>query len=274
MIRAQNKPPLAKPQAAAVSPDPWVKAAADRQVRIIEDEGSFPLSYRVRKVDSKGDITREVIESREGAVARLVERDGRPITHEEDEAERGRLNDVLLHPDEFRKHHKRDDATRTYSVDLVRLFPRAMRFRYTVGQPQLAGRDPQVVLDFEPDPAFQPPTLIAELLTGLEGRVWIDIRSHTLVRGEGHVIHPVNLGWGMLMRVYPGGSVVFEQTPVADDRWAYSFVEDHLHLREVMVHTAEQNIHMSASNFHLLPAPLDVGDAVRALLAMKIQLQP
>ena len=249
VAEAQNKPSVTTSATSSTSPASWVKAAADRQVHIIEDEGSFPLTYHVRKVDNKGDTTREVIETREGSVARLVERNGRPLTHDEDEAERSRLNDILLHPDQFLKHHKRDEATRAYSVDLVRLFPAAMRFSYSEGQPQLAGRDPQVVVDFQPDPAFQPPTLIAQLLTGLQGRIWIDIRSKTLVRSESHVIRPVNFGWGMLMRVYPGGSVIFEQALVANDRWAYSLMEDHLHMREVMVHTAEQNTRMARLRF-------------------------
>ena len=130
------------------------------------------------------------------------------------------------------------------------------------------------MIDFEPDPSFQPPTLVAELLTGLQGRVWIDVRTRTMVRAESHVIRPVNFGWGMLARIYPGGSVEFEQAPAGNDRWAYSSLETHLRLREVMVHTVEQNIRMSAWNFRPLPASLGFTDTVRSLLAMKVPLQP
>lgn len=272
-VTAQEKP-SANPAPTAVPPSVWIKEAADRQLRIIDDEGTFPLSYRVRKVDDKDDITRVVIESTGGTVARLIERDGHPLTQAQDDAERSRLNDILLHPEEFRKHQKRNDAVRNYSKDLVHLFPSAMRFHYTAGQPQIPGLGPQVVIDYESDPAFQPPTLISQILTGLAGRIWIDTRSRTLVRSEGHIARPVNFGWGMLIRLYPGGSVVFEQTQLAEDRWVYSFVEDHLRMRQVLVHTAEQNVHMSASDFRLSHTPLDSGEAIHALLAMKIPLQP
>lgn len=253
----------------------WVQAATDRQIHVIEEEGSFPLSYRTRKMDDKGDTTREVIESQQGTVARLVERDGRLLTRGEDSEERSRLGDILSHPDAFRKHQKRNEAVRAYSTELVRLFPRSMLSRYAAGQPQIGqGRGPQIVIDFDPNPAFNPPSLVAELLTGLQGRLWIDMRTHTLVRVEGHVIHTVNFGWGVLARIHAGGTVIFEQTQVGSDRWAYSHLDDHLRMREVMVHTTEQNVRMSAWNFRLLPTPISVEDAVKSLLARSVPLQP
>ena len=50
--------------------------------------------------------TRDIIESNDGTVARLILRDGRPLTDEEDKAERQRLNDMLASPSDFAKHIK------------------------------------------------------------------------------------------------------------------------------------------------------------------------
>lgn len=273
-------PAQADAHATAGAPSPlaasaWVQTAADREVRIVEDDGGFPLSFRTRKVDARGDSTREVIESREGSVARLVERDGHPLTREQDQDERQRLLEVLAHPADFVRHHKRDASIRDYTVEMVRLFPRAMLVTYAPGQPQLGhDRAPQVVVDFAPNPGFRPPSMISELLTGIEGRIWIDERTGTIARAEGRVIRPVNFGWGVLARLYPGGTVALEQVPVGGDRWAYSRMENHLLIREVMVHNTEQNVHVSAWNFRLLPAPVGFQDAVRSLLAAAIPLLP
>lgn len=249
--------------------------AAENEVRVIDQEGSFPLSYRTRKIDDRGDTTREVIESKDGSVARLVERDGHTLTRQQDADERSRLNELLgVAPEVFRKH-KRDNAVRAYSTELVHFFPQSMLLSYTPGQPQTEkAAGPQVVIDFAPKPGFKPPTMVAELLTGLEGRLWIDVHAARVVRAEARVIHPVNFGWGMLMRIHPGGTVVFEQTAVDHDRWAYSRVEDHLQIRAMMVHTAEQNIRLSAWNFRLLPATLSKNEAVQSLLSLTIPIQP
>jgi len=252
----------------AGTPRSWVDAAAANEVHIIDDDGSFPLRYRVRKVDAKGDVTREVIETRQGSVARLVQRNGQPLTVAEDAAEQQRLNAILASPEEFIKHHKRDNATRQDSLQLVRQMPQAMIYTYTPGQPQTPNAaSPQVVLDFHPDPAFKPPTMLSDLLTGLEGRMWIDSKSNRVTRIEGRVLHPVNFGWGFVARIYPGGTIVFEQANAGGDRWVYSHVDTHLTMR-VIVKTVPMNEQMSAANFQLLPAPVSFQEAIHMLLAM------
>lgn len=237
-------------------------------------DDKHPLRYLIRVVNRKGDTTREVIESAQGNVARLIQRDGKPITAAEDAAERSRLNDILNSPGDFLKHQERNSAGQTYATQLIKLLPQAGLYTYTPGQPQPAGASsPQVVIDFQPNPNFHPPTMIAELLTGLKGRVWIDERSKTMTSIEGDVIRPVNFGWGVVARIYPGGHIEFEQTPVEGKRWIYSRLDMNITVREVMLHTVNDKTKMSAWNFQLLLSPISYQDAVHALLSQQIQLQ-
>ena len=129
-----------------------------------------------------------MIETTDGNVARLVERNGQKLTAAEDAAERERLQQILASPGDFIKHHKRDDATRTDSIQLVNQMPHAMIFSYVPGQPQLPtvpGR--QIVIDFTPDKNYKTPETLDDLLTGIQGRMWIDAQSHRVVRIEGLV---------------------------------------------------------------------------------------
>jgi hypothetical protein len=252
----------------------WVEAAAANEERIIDDDGSFPLRYRMRKVDAKNDVTRDIIETRQGAVARLVQRNGQPITAAEDALERDRLNAMIASPSDFIKHHKRDNAARGYSMALVRKLPQAMIFTYVPGQPQPPdASSPQVVIDFTPDPAFKPTVMIENVLTGLEGRVWIDRKSKRVTRIEGHVLRPVDFGWGILAKIYPGGTVEFEQANAGGDRWAYSHLKENLTVREMMVKTVQQHANMDAADFQLLPAPVTYQEAIHILLATPIPLK-
>lgn len=255
------------------TPNSWVDAAVHHELALIQDE-THPMRYLLRTVDRKGDRTREVIESAQGNVARLVQRDGKPITAAEDAAERSRLNDILASPEDFLKHEQHESAGRSYAIQLIKLLPQAGLYAYTPGQPQPPGStSPQVVIDFQPNPAFHPPTMVAELLTGLKGRVWIDARTGTMTRIEGDVLRSVNFGWGVLARIYPGGHIEFEQTCVDGKRWAFSHLDENLTVREIMVKTVNDKTRMSAWNFQLLPAPMSVQDAVRTLLAEHIPLQ-
>jgi hypothetical protein len=274
-LSTAQKPP-AVPSAAAVptgTPKSWVEAAVANELLIINDTGGTPLRYRIRKIDAKGDTTRIQIESRQGDVARLIERNGHAITAAEDAAERERLNAILDSPYDFLRHHKHDSATRSDVNQLVRLLPNAMIFSFTPGQPQRTSAPPQVVINFRSDPSFKPPTMLSESLTGIEGRVWIDAATRRVMRIEGHFLKPVNFGFGIVARIFPGGTIELEQANVGGDRWIYSHLVEHITVRAMMVKTIPENNQMTASDFHMLPAPIDFQDAVHQLLALPVPTQ-
>lgn len=256
--------PLSRP------PQSWIDAAADAEMKVIDDDGTMPLRYHIRKIDAKGDVVRLQIETKQGAVARLISRNGELLTTTEDQAEQQRLRDIAAHPQEFVRHHKRDAATRQDTLALVKLMPQAMLYSYTPGQPQspnFAGQ--QVVLDFKPNPQFHPPSMTSEMLTGLAGRLWIDVRSGRMVRVEARVLRPVSFGWGIVGKIYPGGTISLDQANPGGDRWVYSRLDMHLSLR-VIVKGVAMNDRMSAADFEVLPAPVDVQEAVNMLLSVHV----
>jgi hypothetical protein len=268
--RSQAQQPAA--QDLALPPVRWAEAAAATEQQIINYDESDPLRYRVRRVDAKGETVREVIESRQGSVARLVLHNGQPLTAEEDADERQRLQAILDSPDAFLRHVHREAGSRSYAVELLRNMPKAMQWSYVPGQPQLPGASgAAVVLDFKPDPNFKPPSLITEALTGISGRVWVDVASHCVTRIQGKILHPVDFGWGgVLARIREGGYIELEQQKATDRRWLYSHLVEHITIREVLVHTTEENAEVTATGVHPLPAPLSVQDAVRMLLALPV----
>lgn len=269
-LMAQTKPTAEAPASTPVS---WIQAAAEHEIHIIEDDGTFPVRYRTHRIDSKGDSVRETIEAREGTVSRQLLRDGKPLTPEQDAAERKRLGDILADPDTWKKHQKRNTSARGYATDLVKLMPKAMIYTYAPGQPQPAGStSPQVVLDFKPDPAFKPPTTASELLTGIEGRMWVDKKRLVLTRVEGRIVRPINFGWGgVFAKMYPGGTIVFEQTEAGNGRWVYSAIDENITVRELLVHTAVEKLKSNVFDLRLLPAPIGYEEAVRELLAIPLR---
>ncbi len=265
--RAQQPLPQGPPLA-------WVEAAVENEVKIIDAGDSLPMRYRQRKIDAKGDTTREVIETRDGAVARLVERNGQPLTAAEDAAERERLTGLLSSPEEFYRHHRRDRSSREYAVQMVRQMPRAMIYSYAPDQPQPKGADGvQVVIDFHSDPAYHPPSMLADVLTGLEGRAWIDAKAQRVTRIEARVLRPVNFGFGVVAKVFPGGTMEFEQMSAGGDRWVYRHMEEHLTVRELMVKTVPQNSEITSSEYRRVGSLMPYQDAIRMLLAERVEVR-
>src|ERR1700734_387250 len=136
--------------------------------------------------------------------------------------------------------------------------------------PRGRGARGEVVLDFHPNPDFHPPTMFAECLTGLEGRVWIDPRTRTLTRIEARVLRPVNMGFGILAKIYPGGTLALDQVNVGEDHWVYSHLDEHVTARVLMVKNYPENTVITSWDFRPMPSLLSYQDGIRTLLSMPV----
>ncbi|MDQ2735119.1 MAG: hypothetical protein M3Y55_09060, partial [Pseudomonadota bacterium] len=217
MLLAASSAGLSQNDPMAVPAQRWAADAAMHELKVVEYEHNY-LRYRMHIVDVKGDVVRDVIESNDGPVARLILKDGRPLTPEEDAAEHDRLQAMLDSPGAFARHVKNEQSGKKMAAEMIGALPEAMVYSYAAGQPQREHKsvnDPaEVVVDFKPNPAWNPPSLASEALTGLEGRVWIDTRTHYMTRLETSVFRGVNIGWGIFAHIYPGGNAWFEQVRV------------------------------------------------------------
>jgi hypothetical protein len=91
-------------------------------------------------------------------------------------------------------------------------------FIYSVsGLQRLNGR--QVwVLEATPKPGYAPHNREAKVLTGMQGKLWIDQGTYQWVRVEAEVVKPVSF-FGFLARVGPGTKFVLDQAPVTERVW-------------------------------------------------------
>jgi hypothetical protein len=255
------------PALPSIAPHTLVSEAAANELVALHHNGSY-LRYRMETINERGDQVRDVIESKDGTVARLILKDGKPLTAEQDKAERQRLNDMIASPAGFAKHVKNAESEKSTADKLIPLMADAMINTYTPGQPQ-SGRNggaPELVLDYKPNPKFVPPSTQAQALTGLQGRVWIDAKTHYVVRMEGTVFRPVNFGWGMLAHIYPGGKVEMNQTNVGDNRWIFTDFSMELSVRALMVKKLDIRSRAKTSNYQKL-GPMSYQDAIYLLLS-------
>lgn len=247
----------------------WAADCAKQEESVIRHPGSY-LRYRLHEVNQKGDTLRDQIETQQGTVARLIERNNRPLTAEQDAAERTRLNAMIASPDDFARHVRHEDEGRKSALGMLRLMPDAMLWSYASGQPQLAGHrtdePPLIVLDFKSDPRWSPPTLESELLTGLEGRIWIESRTGRLIHLQADIFKAVNVGWGFVAHVYPGGTVTLDQINAGGDRWIVRHFEEQFTVRALLVKSVRQQTLSDTSDYQTVAA-MPYQQAIKTLLA-------
>ncbi len=252
----------------AVPARAWALDCANDEVLVLQHPNSY-LRYRLHTVDGKGDQVRDQIETPEGTVSRLIQRDGRPLTPQQDADERDRLNALATSPTTFARHIRHDEDNRKLGIGLIRMMPDAMLWTYTPSQPQLpdhpAAAAALVVIDFNPNPKWQPPTLESELLTGIAGRVWIDPRTRHLVRLEANVVHAINIGWGIVAHIYPGGTVTLQQTSAGGQRWVMNHLVEQLALQALLVKSVKQRLTSDATDFQTI-SPMGYRQAIKILL--------
>lgn len=254
------------PSLLAIPPRSWVVDTVGKELEALNGRDQY-LRYRMHVVNAKGDQVREVIESRDGTVARLLLRDGKPLTEQQDNDERERLTNMLKDPDAFAKHVKNSQSGKKIADQLIRLMPDAMIYTYVPGQPQ-TGKHPdktEIVIDYEPNPKFHPPTTTAEALSGLRGRAWIDSKTKVTLRVEGHIFRGVNFGWGMLAHIYPGGHLVLDQADAGNGRWIFTRFTERISVRALMVKTLNIQSDVEAWGFQPIPS-ITYQDAIRKLL--------
>ena len=77
------------PALPSIAPHTLVSEAAANELVALHHNGSY-LRYRMETINERGDQVRDVIESKDGTVARLILKDGKSLTAEQDKAERRR----------------------------------------------------------------------------------------------------------------------------------------------------------------------------------------
>jgi len=137
-----------------------------------------PLRYILRKTDDHRDTTKDIIETDQGDVARLIAINSQPLTPDANQAELDRLNTLINHP-EIREHrHQREQKDAARVNRLMRLLPDAFLYRDQGTTPCPAGPAPAGAgevtchhLTFSPNPTFEPPNVEANISAAVRSDV-------------------------------------------------------------------------------------------------------
>jgi hypothetical protein len=210
---AQSAPPAA-PQ---VSAQELVRRVIANEEKAGHDNVRFLYRLRTEKAKS-GAITKELVETNEGVVARLIAVNGKPPTAEQRQKDDERLQALARDPQAraAKQKQQKDDEERT--TRMVKALPDAFLYEYDGFEP---GENGQLMirLKFKPNPAFEAPSRELQVYYGMEGTVLIEPHSERLVRIQARLFKKVNFGWGILGHLDPGGRFDIQQSRVSGDRW-------------------------------------------------------
>jgi len=252
-----------------------VRRAAANEMQANQSRGTqnpSPVRFTIHKRDQKGATTKEIIQTREGSVARLIAVNDMPLSPEQEQAEHARLQRLLDQPEiqEHRRRREKEDADRANK--LIKVMPDAFLYSYA-GMAQ-APSGPAIKLHFKPNPNFVPPDQESRVATGIEGELWIDQAQERMVRLDAHLFQDVDFGWGILGRLYKGGDIHIENADIGNHNWQLVNMKMDLVGKALMLKTLTFHITETASGFQPVPRELTYQDAVHLLQSNSYPLVP
>ncbi len=253
-VMAQNGNP-------AVDPQKIVHDASWNELHSKSPGRSF--RYKQHKVDSKGSTMKEIVETKDGDVARLLEKDGKPLPPEQEQAEIDRLNHLLAHPEVQEHRHKKEQEDSARGDEMVRMLPDA--FLFTDDGMVEGPNGPCYRFKFKPNPAFTPPDREGEVYHGMVGELWVDQGQLRLVKIDAHLISDVNFGWGVLGKLYKGGSILVQNADVGLHHWETIHMKLQLQGKLLMMKSVDFSTTEDFSDFQVQSQELGYQEAIRLL---------
>src|ERR1700737_808106 len=161
-------------------------SANDLARRVITNELKFQddhtnWMYRLEKEQYGKKQVKEIIETKEGSLSRLLSINDRPLTAKQQEEEDQRVRELMTSRGAQQKLRRALDAETLQGRRLFKMLPDAFVFSYADGEGNL------VKLSFRPNPSFHPPSLEARVFHDMEGEMWVDCKQERLAAFDGHL---------------------------------------------------------------------------------------
>ncbi len=217
------------------------------------------FAYHLRKETPKGTTVKQVIETSEGGVSRLIAINDQPLNQEQRAKDEERLQKLLQNPDEQKKKQREEEEDGKKAEEMLRVLPDAFLYQETGQNGDL------VIFKFQPDPHFDPPSRESSVYRGMQGTLILDARQQRLVKIDAHMFEDVTFGWGILGRLDKGGSFYVEQKQIEGTRWDITTMKVNMTGKALFFKTINMQEKEVLSDFHRIPDNLSLKQAVDML---------
>jgi len=211
-----------------------------------------------RSARTGGHLWKEnVVETTDGPLRRLIAIDNRPLTAGEAAAEQRRIDNLVAHPDDFRRQNQahKDDEDRAaqllqmLSSDFV-LTPNGEAngcLRFT----------------FQPKPDFRPASYQERVAHEMAGTVSLKRPEDRLCTLDATIVHPVEFGYGMLGHIDQGGHFSLARKQVDAKNWKSDHITVHINGRILMLKSLAQDQEAIRTEIRVVPQNLTLTQAAQ-----------
>lgn len=234
--------------------------------------------FQSRRQTPKGSQTRIYIETDQALAGILIAANDKPLTAEQEKAETDHLASLIDNPELLRKKAAREKEDEGRSLRIVKALPDAFCYEYAGTENGAVGLgkagEQLVKLKFKPNPAYNPPTHVEQVLKGMQGELLIDAERKRLARIEGALFQEVTFGWGILGHLNKGGHFRVQQGDLGLDDGAWGITEISLNMTGKILMFKSLNIVSDEvlNDFHRMPDKLTFAQGVEMLKTEEVKV--
>jgi hypothetical protein len=217
--------------------------------------------YRNHKESDGSAQDRDVIETKEGSLARTLLINGQPLTPDQRSKDDERMRQLVDDPSERAKRDHREKQDTEKANELLRAIPDAFIFRYD-------GTDGSLTrLVFTPNPHYSPPTHELMVYHAMAGKLWVDRSSLRLAMIEGQLTEEVRFAWGLLGHLDKGGTFKVVRKNVGDNHWDTVSLDVNMQGRIVLFKSLSVKEKQVLSDYRRMPDDITMARALEMLQA-------
>jgi hypothetical protein len=199
--------------------------------------------------------TERVVETAQGRVRFLLAVDGKPLSSEQEQRERGRLAEIVADPDAFvaRERAQKDDEAQARKM--LDMLPRAFIFD------NVRLEDGVWRMDFHPNPESSPHGIEERVLFGMSGSVAIDAKQERMLHIEGRLQKDVSIGFGLVATVRAGSHFSSDRADKGG-HWRTVHVLTAMQGKAILFKSVSRESDITRSDFHYLAPGMTIAQAV------------
>jgi hypothetical protein len=229
-----------------------------------------------RKQTPQGSQTRLYVETRDAMAGMTIAYNDKPLAPEQSKAEEDRLEGLANNPEQLRHKHSQEQENAEHTLRIVKALPDAFLYSYDgdqegskgLGQPGVG----LIRLRFHPNPGYQPPSRVEQVLVGMEGVVVIDPAEKRIAQIDGTLFKQVSFGWGILGHLDKGGHFLVQQCDAGQDSWEISRMSLNFNGKVLFFKNISIKSDEVFSRFQRVPSNLSFAEGVEMLKAEQAKL--
>jgi hypothetical protein len=254
-------------QQPAGNPADLVRRTVQNEIKANNNSTAF--SFQERRESPTGSQTELIVETREAMAGMLIANNDHPLSPQERQAEIGRLDHLVQDPAELARKKAKEAETKDRITRIVKALPDAFLYEFDgmdSGNSWLGAQDAKLVrLKFRPNPKYNPPTHVEQVLTGMQGVMLIDVKQERIARIDGTLANEVGFGWGILGHLNQGGHFIVDQADMGTGNWEVTRMGVDLTGKVLLFRALVFKSTKTYNDFHPAPPNLSFAEGVDML---------